>query len=383
MSPELMQKGSYDSKSDIRSLGCLIYKLCVLKRPSTKPRPTRNSASSSAPHLPAPQAVTILLVDLTTTSAQYTRQIIEHTANQAVALRKEKLHVLVVMKREELALTIAQREEAVMEAVRVWEVEIDQACMRREEAVWKEEWRLEDIKREGEAEMRKVEAGLAKGRGRKNPLKEVNIHLEPPSRVTARVKSSKPRRRKQEPQPTPCPNPSHQANPTHSSDKNHTNTNTSNGGATTNTNNGHTTTIANPALETPTASCPFTTYSSEFTPVSAMKGVVLTSTGEMLATPSLAELVSLVKHLLKQKRPQSDLQQDLQRQQHRAQMQTHVLDDDEELDSLPPSLSERKERERRDNTMTTAVESWPRRRRLLQGSAGRRFGRPHGLLLHT
>lgn len=31
MSPELMQEKSYDTKSDIWSLGCLIYELCALK----------------------------------------------------------------------------------------------------------------------------------------------------------------------------------------------------------------------------------------------------------------------------------------------------------------------------------------------------------------
>ena len=33
MSPELMQEKAYDAKSDIWSLGCLIYELCALKPP--------------------------------------------------------------------------------------------------------------------------------------------------------------------------------------------------------------------------------------------------------------------------------------------------------------------------------------------------------------
>ena len=33
MSPELMQEKAYDSKSDIWSLGCLIFELCALKPP--------------------------------------------------------------------------------------------------------------------------------------------------------------------------------------------------------------------------------------------------------------------------------------------------------------------------------------------------------------
>ena len=31
MSPELIQERDYDAKSDIWSLGCLIYELCALK----------------------------------------------------------------------------------------------------------------------------------------------------------------------------------------------------------------------------------------------------------------------------------------------------------------------------------------------------------------
>ncbi|PPQ91453.1 hypothetical protein CVT25_014223 [Psilocybe cyanescens] len=346
---------------------------------------------------------------------QYTRQDIEHAAKQAIARREEELRVLVMKREEEVALAIAKREEEIMEAVRAREVEIDQACVRREEVVRKEveervQWvldreaalraeerRLEDVKREVEAGMRKVEAGLTKGRKEKNPLEEVKNLLEPLSRATAQVTPSQPRRRKQEPQLTPRPNPSQQANSNHTSNNNHTNTSTSNSGATNttttnnnnnnNTNNNHTIMTTNSTLETPTASRPFATYSSEFMPASAMKGVVLTATGETLATPSPAELVSLftrspkvgldfgkifefregsgnVNGNPKQKQPQPQL--NLQQQQHHQQFQqhraqAHVLDDDEELDSPPPSPSERKERERRDNTTTTTTTtaSWP------------------------
>ena len=39
MSPELMPEKAYDSKSDIWTLGCLIYELCVLKPSFHKAKP--------------------------------------------------------------------------------------------------------------------------------------------------------------------------------------------------------------------------------------------------------------------------------------------------------------------------------------------------------
>ncbi|PPQ85665.1 hypothetical protein CVT25_002481 [Psilocybe cyanescens] len=364
--------------------------------------PPRNSLAP-APHRSAAREVTTLLLADQQKRPQYTRQDIEHAAKQAVARRDEELPMLVMKRKEKVALALAKCEEEIMEALRAREVEIDQACMRREAAVRKEveeriqwvldretamraeEWWLEDVKREVEAGMRKVETGLAKGSfvGRSRILSKKSKISSSPHRV---------RRRKQEPQPTPRPNPSQQTNSTHTSNNNHTNTSISNSGTTTtttannnNTNKNHTITTTNPALETPTTSRPFATYSSEFMPASTMKGVVLTATGETLPTPSPAELVSLFTRspkvwldfskifefregsanangIPKQKQPQ--LQLNLQQQQHHQQFQQHraqtqALDDDEELDSPPPSPSERKERERRDNTTTTAASRPP------------------------
>ncbi|PPQ95065.1 hypothetical protein CVT25_002017 [Psilocybe cyanescens] len=74
--------------------------------------------------------------------------------------------------------------------------------------------------------------------------------LDLPSCATAEVTLSKPRHRKQDPQPTPRSNPSQQGKLAHTSNNNHTNINSSNSSSTTNMNNSHTTTI-NPAPEAP------------------------------------------------------------------------------------------------------------------------------------
>ncbi|PPQ85530.1 hypothetical protein CVT25_006559 [Psilocybe cyanescens] len=231
MSPELMQKGTYDSKSDIWSLGCLIYALCVLKPPFHKAKTHSElsifiwlatvkayraavfgkerqvSGASTTSHL-----VTQLRKQLQPSSSQtqqqqpqYPWQDVEHMVKQAVTQREE-LHVKV-----EIDQACVPQEEAVRKEV---ELQV-QSVVDREAALRAEEQRLENMKRVVEVGMRKVEAGLAKGREENNPLKDVKNHHEHPS--------------------------------------NHTNTNTSNSGTTTQTNDSHTTTTANPALRTPTA----------------------------------------------------------------------------------------------------------------------------------
>ncbi|KDR69178.1 hypothetical protein GALMADRAFT_104121 [Galerina marginata CBS 339.88] len=344
MSPELIQEKAYDSKSDIWSLGCLIYELCALKPPFHEAK-THSELSifirnGRIPPLPRgySQALTSIIKSMLTLnpamrpsaaqllqherlelvykvletekmlstvkshraavtakereilareqtlreseervtsllnqkdqeiaslqqlvgqlqqSHHYSRSDVELAVKQAVARREEELRVLVMKREEEVAVAIAKREEEVMEAVRAREAEVDAACVKREETIrhevderiqWilsrenelrQEETRLEEEKAEMEAKLKRIEETLTKGQKDKAPLEGL-----------------KTLRRKFDAQPTP------RATTTHIN-----------------------------ALETPITRPAY----SEYMP-SAMKGVVLTSTGEVLSTPTPAELVNL------------------------------------------------------------------------------------------
>ncbi|KAH9474301.1 G2-specific protein kinase nim-1 [Psilocybe cubensis] len=499
MSPELMQEKAYDSKSDIWSLGCLIYELCALKppfheakthselsifirngripplprgysqaltsviksmlnlNPAMRPSAAQllqherlelvnkvseaekmlatvkahraavtakerevlareHNLRESEQHFTAvlsakdqeiaqlQHAVSQLQSQLTSATAQgayqYTRQDLEHAAKQAVGRREEELRVLVMKREEEVAAAIAKREEEIMEAVRARETEIDRACVAREEAVrrevdervrWvverervlrEEERRIEGVRKEVEEAKRRAEAGVGKGRKDKNPLEEVK-------NVLSQVTPSQPRRRKLDPQPTPRANGSK----TTASSHQHSASNSSTSSNSSSSSNATNVSANNAALETPTASRPFATYSADYMPASAMKGVVLTSTGETLATPSPAELVSLFTRSPKvgldfgkifsrdegggsgssgqqgqsqnqipqpQLNPATSCQsQQSQQQQQQQQQRVAMQYDDEELDSPPPSPSARKEREREKRDMNGMVSAPP------------------------
>jgi hypothetical protein len=225
---------------------------------------------------------------------QYSQHDVESTIKEAVARREEELRVLVMRREEEVAAAMSRREDEIMEAVRRRETEVFEAWGTREQDIRREveekirevdehvDWiqareeelraedsRLEAVRIELEEKVAKWEDSVAKGlssyasllditthtfgagRKEKTPLEEVKNLLAP----LARIADEPSRRQKLEPLPTPRP-----------ASKPH----------------------AFPSLATPITR-PST---NDFMP-SAMKGVVLTATGETLATPTPAELANL------------------------------------------------------------------------------------------
>ncbi|KAF5310183.1 hypothetical protein D9619_010451 [Psilocybe cf. subviscida] len=261
----------------------------------------------------------------------YTRADVERAVKDAVNAREAELRALVMQREAEVAAAIARREEEIMEAVRAREVEVDSACRRREEAVreeververWREEmerevgrtreevgraWEdVEERRRDVEERERACEeretildereaATTVKGRNTKNPLEEVKNTFDPSTRA-APASHVTPLQARKAARPvvngpvTSMPMPSlvkPDAQPTP-----RTNTNANTHASTT---AAHATPSPKPSsLATPVArAIPAHIPGPSNAPFSAMKGVVLTATGETLATPSPAELVSL------------------------------------------------------------------------------------------
>ncbi|KAF9071519.1 kinase-like domain-containing protein [Rhodocollybia butyracea] len=362
MSPEVMQEKAYDSKSDIWSLGCLIYELCshkppfheakshselnilvrngrvpplpkgysqslagVIKamlnlNPAMRPSATqllqherlelvfkvsetekmlatvkahkstvvareREVAAREAMLVEKEQQMVALMAQKDAELAslhqvisqrqhlQFSQEDLEVAVREAIARREEELRVLVGQREEEVATAIAKREEEIIASVNKREAELNEAWVTREEQIrqevdervkWiqereadlaAEEKRLDEVKLDLEEKVAKWEVKSVKGRRDKTPLEEVKNLLEPLTRLS----------------PIPSENRTPTTgNPTH--------------------------TIVRspspfPSMATPTVRS--IGRHIDDVPASAMKGVVLTATGEILATPAPGDLAKL------------------------------------------------------------------------------------------
>ncbi|THG95292.1 hypothetical protein EW026_g6334 [Hermanssonia centrifuga] len=366
MSPELMQEKAYDSKSDIWSLGCLIYELCALRPPFHEAKThaelsilIRNGRIPPLPkgYSPTLSSVIKAMLNLNPAMRPSATQLLQHerldlafkvsetqkmltavkthkaavlakerdvTAREAVLLekenhltsllsqkddeiaslrslistaeskhhaavreallrREEELRAMVLKQEEDVRMRMTKREEEIMEAVArreeeigrmwaQWELETRErmATAVDERITWvqertaeleREQTRLESTRSELERRMEQMEAAAAStaadrrvsvsvgnsGHRMKTPLEEVKNILAPLTRLTDPIDS----------QQTPV-------RPAKSK--------------------------MMPEFQTPMnrAAAPL-----DYAMPSAMKGVILTETGEKLATPSPAEVAKL------------------------------------------------------------------------------------------
>ncbi|KAH9949050.1 kinase-like protein [Amylocystis lapponica] len=359
MSPELMQEKAYDSKSDIWSLGCLIFELCALKPPFHEAKTQaelsiliRNGRIPPLPkgYSPALSSVIKAMLNLNPAMRPSAAQLLGHErlelafkvsetqklltavkahkttllarerdvvaresafaekesafktalaqkdaelaalranaaqaeaavsvrVREALVRREEELRAMVLKQEADVAARMARREEEIMEAVRrreeeiaqmwaQWEVQTRQNMVNavEERMTWvqqrtdeleQEHVRLGGVRQELERKMAALEDGVGRKGAcsrstAKTPLEEVRNILAPLARFV------------DSPERTPIRPP-----------------------------------VTDPVFKTPmnrAAAKPVPLPEPDFAPPSAMKGVILTATGEPIATPTPAELAKL------------------------------------------------------------------------------------------
>ncbi|KAJ7224253.1 kinase-like domain-containing protein [Mycena pura] len=377
MSPELMQEKAYDSKSDIWSLGCLIYELCALKPPFHEAQ-THNELSilvrsGRIPPLPrsysqALGGVIKAMLNINPAMRPSAAQLLQHervelafkvsgtekllntikahkatlnakerelltresTLNEkesqfadmiqqrdtqiqlfqsqlhecqsqlhqaqlhiqalpsmndiqaAVKLREEELRVLVLKREEEVSRSMQRREDEIMEAVRRREAEVLEAWGAREE-VLREEFRA-ILAGELEARERLFEDREAETLRREVAVKEEEERLATTQELLdEKVRNMKEKSSDAKKDRAPLDeiqnilaHAAHQVTPKVAAAPRVSTRSAS----------------PFPAISTP---LPRSTHKLKelFSQPSAMKGVVLTATGEALATPSPSELAAM------------------------------------------------------------------------------------------
>ncbi|KAF9475225.1 kinase-like protein [Pholiota conissans] len=211
----------------------------------------------------------------------------EEDVMEAVRAREAEMEEFLRIRQQELEEGLRSmeenarnREREVEEAVRKREQElmaVEEELNQREEEIKREEMKLTDTKKEMEVVFKKVQSGTnARGRKEKNPLEEVKNVLEPLARKTQQNNHTQTRTRR----------------PTASSTTSTTSTAPSPPSSASHSPTPQQTSF--PALSNP-LHAPLVTPAATrrppagWPPMSAMKGVVLTATGEPIATPMIGQ----------------------------------------------------------------------------------------------
>ncbi|KAF8970777.1 kinase-like domain-containing protein, partial [Flammula alnicola] len=241
ISPELMQEKAYDSKSDIWSLGCLIYELCALKPPFHEAKTQRlliiahlhsNGRIPPLPHGYSQSLTSFIksMRNLNPAMRPSAAQLLQHERPDLVAKVVETDKMLSVVKahqdslaakereiiareqslletqqnlaslmaqkdhpisgatrsrHEEVAVAIAKREEEIMNAVHNREAEVNEACAKREALIKEIDEQIEWVLNR-ESELRMEEARLQEAKEeleenmkkmQQNMMKGVSIFL--------------------------------------------------------------------------------------------------------------------------------------------------------------------------------------------------------------
>lgn len=125
MSPELMQERAYDSKSDIWSLGCLIYELCALKPPFHEAKTHAELSifirNGRIPPLPkgysqALSSVIKAMLNLNPAMRPSAAQLLQHERLELVFKVSETEKMLTTVKSHKVAVVTKEREVAAREA---------------------------------------------------------------------------------------------------------------------------------------------------------------------------------------------------------------------------------------------------------------------------
>ncbi|KAJ7281578.1 kinase-like protein [Mycena rebaudengoi] len=317
MSPELMQEKAYDSKSDIWSLGCLIYELCALKPPFHEAK-THSELSvfirnARIPPLPRgysqalgavikamlnlnpamrPSAAQLLQHErlntikshkatltskerdllarestLNETESRITDmiqqrdaqiQLLQSQLHESVKQREYELRVLVLNQEEDVRRSMQKREEEIMEAIRRREAEVLEEWGNRERELraflGRELEVREQMFEDREEELRQREAAVGEEEER---LASVRDLLEKTKNIDEKAAGSKKDRSPLDEVQNILSLP-----------------------------------FPSLALSTPLPRAT-TSLAELMSQPSAMKGVVLTATGEVLATPTPAGMFDL------------------------------------------------------------------------------------------